>query len=651
MAKCIKGFAIESMRNVFIFNKPSVSIVSLVFISVCAFSYSGGVNPHPLGMLSTVFVSATLCSMLLMVGMLGRKLFFLLSFLLLSLFWVITVANWWHYQFFGAFFDWRALGFGFSIAGVTQAISDFRFAKGALFLWVGIFAPLGVAASYYSRAHFLSRYSMCLLAAFALVSLGLFSMLSGFYDGYSKLNLLRLKPAYFHPVQSFLGIHNDEEPSGNEDAAFRKFKSFNKVVSSGLHPELPVGNYNVLIVVLESFRASMAGHYNGGGTLTPNLDKIAANNVIAREFYANTNYTVKGETAIWCGLFDLNSRPPLSTISEELLMPECLPKILSDQGYQTIYFHGNEGAFYERDKFLPLVGFQSRYFHEDYVGGVDLVEDRIGWGISDEKLYMLAFDRLEQLGERRFFASITSLSAHYPFNWDWGDEVPKFDADTVDQDDLLYKDYQRAIFYSDYALGKLWERYKNSPLSENTILIITGDHGVWVFPSDQLAKYDRLTLNEHFFRMPFVLVHPAHEGHLELVGAASQIDIAPTILDLLGLSEYRSQFIGRNMLETVSNPWAIMMKQGDIVVRREEVVCYFVDAECSGIHQSCVSTSFGELASISSQKVCMRLDGDLLRGGVASADLFQLVEREGAKDILEDAFLLVKYDNKRVMSR
>ena len=57
--------------------------------------------------------------------------------------------------------------------------------------------------------------------------------------------------------------------------------------------------YNVISIVLESVRASQVGVYGSVDDLTPNLDRIARENSYSKNFYANSNLTIKSETSIF----------------------------------------------------------------------------------------------------------------------------------------------------------------------------------------------------------------------------------------------------------------------------------------------------------------------------------------------------------------
>src|SRR5690606_20431034 len=123
-------------------------------------------------------------------------------------------------------------------------------------------------------------------------------------------------------------------------------------------------DYNIIVIALESVRASLLGYYGAPYGVSPHLDAFAREHMVANQFYANSNFTAKAETSIWCSIFDHNVKPPLSRFAGEIAQLNCLPQILQEQGYRTVFFHGNKAGFYGRDQFLPKVGFAEMEFFD-----------------------------------------------------------------------------------------------------------------------------------------------------------------------------------------------------------------------------------------------------------------------------------------------
>jgi len=315
---------------------------------------------------------------------------------------------------------------------------------------------------------------------------------------------------------------------------------------------------NVIVIVLESFRASESGMYGNGLSATPFLDSLSSKALWARKFYANAPRTAKSETAINCGVLDYFGGLSLSERAANFRL-SCIPDILSKAGYETLWFHGNNKDFYKRADHLPKQGFTKTYGIEDLYGP-EYEENRpsdtspasaskpiLGWGIPDPILFNMALSQLENLS-KPFYAEILSVSNHFPFNYEWGIPFPQY----LQVQDSPYNKYRRGLYYSDQALKTFIEKFDNSPLYKNTVVLVTGDHGFWVF--DENNTLSNINKYEQFFRVPLLIYGkdiPA--GIVEQ--AASHVDIPPTVLSILGINT-TTAFLGRSLMthSPVSSP-------------------------------------------------------------------------------------------------
>ena len=292
---------------------------------------------------------------------------------------------------------------------------------------------------------------------------------------------------------------------------------------------------NVLIVVLESFRSY---EFESNKIIGKNLDTIAEKSIVFDQAYSIARATIKSEQAILCSSLDTNLKTPYS-VSQGRYSGRCLPKIFKDLGYETTWFHGNTKDFYNRTIFHPTLGFDTIY-SKDEIQQTDKQVNDIGWGIPDPNVYQFALNKLKNKSSP-FFAEILTVSSHQPFNWDYGEF--KFPNEINFQSDDVYKNYLKALYYADDALGKFWNEFISSPLKDNTIVIFTGDHGVPFYPNHIENEVDKFNI---LFKVPLMIYHP-EIGHRKSSFQSSHLDIAPTLLSLLKIKEENS-FIGRATL-------------------------------------------------------------------------------------------------------
>lgn len=615
--------------------------MSLVFslaslAAVVFFSDFGAVSPY-LGVLNSGFFVFSVQSAILVALHSFGRLYLHAALILLTSNLILVFANWWHYQYFRSFLNYQSfvliadsLEAGFSILEFKYLESAFLLLLvSSLFLWLSFFTYRGAIVS-----------RSCLLLFFvvaACCALGSGYAANSSISNYRALNVLRLSPEYFNPVHAFfIPLIDVTSLSADEADSILWLSQNNLEHRESQLPRFQSSDHNVVVVMLESIRASELRSWAEGGLLAPSIDDFSERYIKANQFYANTNFTVKAEMATWCGLFDHNAKPPLSKYSDHLLL-DCLPEHLKRRGYVTRFYHGYQSRFYNRREFLPKVGFDSGLFYADLDEGAAV--EKIGWGISDEAMLGIMLDELSS-SSSPFFAHITTLSSHYPFHWQW--PAKSQPTDFVESGDKLYDNYRRAVAYEDYAFGKFWEAFKSSPLAENTIVLVTADHGVWTFSPEDMQKNDPVLLDEKFFRVPLMIYHPDIDQPMVIEQVSSQIDIAPTLLAMLGLPY--DHFIGKNMLVEVEQPWALMMKSGQLVARIGDTHCRIEGRECAGLHQECVAHQFGELFTrrFSDMQACYQIEGDLLKGG-------SYKKIEVNEPWLQHGFNLINYHNKRAL--
>ncbi|CAA0082967.1 Lipoteichoic acid synthase 2 [Zhongshania aliphaticivorans] len=606
-------------------------LMEIVFLGM---SYFGKLNPHPSGLLSSFYV---LCFVLFSCGFAGywgRAAFRVVVSLAWFIQFVLTVSNWWYFQYFQSYFNYEALQLGADSIASFRAISVFDNKANAVTLTLlsMFFLVCAVRSSSIERVK--PRTSI-LLCCFGLIGAAISgSILSISFDRYRELNIFSLAPSYISPVHAFFVSTSIASESPKTAIGYEEFTEMNR----GLAIDRKLKDYNVIVIVLESMRASLIGHYNGGRTVTPNFDKFARENTVATTFYANSNYTVKGETAIFCGIFDHNSKPPISKYADEIKNLTCLPHILEKKGYKSIYFHGNRAEFYSRDKYMKAVGFEElQFFDQARRKSLDMSE--IGWGVADEAMYDYMMTKLLNEAERPFFASVTTLSSHYPFDWEWNIEFPNLGVDA--QENAMYSNYNKAVYYEDYAFGKFWDAFRQSKLYKNTIVVVTADHGIWSFSDNKALSL--VEQNEQFFRMPLMIYSPNLTSPRHINQVSSQIDIPPTVLSLLGINEEESAFIGKDIFVDVEKPWSISMKSGELSVRVNDTICSTSTGECGGVHQECTARNYGEilLHEVSDIQRCIRVERDLLKGGDYS-------NVEDGRELVGKGLSIIRRHNKHV---
>ncbi|MFQ5457384.1 MAG: LTA synthase family protein [Myxococcota bacterium] len=285
-----------------------------------------------------------------------------------------------------------------------------------------------------------------------------------------------------------------------------------------------LGKLNVVVLLEESFGAAYIGAYDGRHGLSPAFDALAKQGVLFKNAYATGTRTVRGIEAI------ATSFPPIP--SESIVKrPGCehianWGEVMRAYGYHTSFLYGGFGAFDNMNHFFRSNGFAVS-------DRADIEDPKFAniWGVSDEDLFRHAvgyFDRLHEKG-KPFFSIVLSTSNHKPFTFPEGiDGVPPEGGGR-----------SAGIRYADYAIGEFFRQARTRPWYGNTLFVVVADHGARVYGRDLIPLFS--------YEIPLLVLAPGHLAPRVVNTLTSQMDIAPTILGMLGLG-YEAPFFGQNVL-------------------------------------------------------------------------------------------------------
>ncbi|MGC9070987.1 MAG: LTA synthase family protein [Elusimicrobiales bacterium] len=282
-------------------------------------------------------------------------------------------------------------------------------------------------------------------------------------------------------------------------------------------------NVNVVIFIVESFGSEFWGVLGRKDTYTPYMDALSREGILFTNMYSTGNRTVRALEAILAGA------PPLPAESLIKLKfsktTKTIAEILKDKGYKTLFIYGGRGIF---DNMKP---FAIRYGFDRFIEQKDFKKPKFKtiWGVCDEDIYEKAFFEFSKMNERgeRFFSVVLSVSNHKPYT---------YPAGTI-KEDPLKKKRSHAVKYTDYALGKFFEKARKSPLYRNTLFVIIADHGARVYGSAEIPVKS--------YEIPMLFIGAGVKPGVNST-LGSSIDVSPTILDFMGIG-YTSTFWGRSL--------------------------------------------------------------------------------------------------------
>ncbi|MGH8455218.1 MAG: LTA synthase family protein, partial [Nevskiales bacterium] len=279
---------------------------------------------------------------------------------------------------------------------------------------------------------------------------------------------------------------------------------------------------NLVIFVQESLGARFVGSL-GGLPLTPNLDRLSREGLYFTQLYATGTRTVRGLEALAAG-FPPTPAPSVLKLSLAQKDFFTIARLLKSHGYTADFIYGGVSNFDNMGGFFLANGFDRVVDQGEFQNPVFLGT----WGVSDEDLVSKANEVFKAHGKQPFVALMLSTSNHTPFEFPQGRiELHEQPANTR----------HNAMKYADYAIGRFFELAEQEAYYRNTIFLVVADHDTRV-EGAALVPIDR-------FHIPALIIGPGVPKR-RYDGLASQIDLLPTLLHLMGI-ESRHPMIGRDL--------------------------------------------------------------------------------------------------------
>ena len=276
---------------------------------------------------------------------------------------------------------------------------------------------------------------------------------------------------------------------------------------------------NVVLVALESTSARRLGLYGGVPDPAPNLTRLAAQSIVFERAYAVYPESIKGLFATLCSRY-----PAFDTAPEIYAEVPCasLPGALKGAGYRTALFHSGRFMYLGMMSAIDRRGFEIMEDAGAIGGRVDS-----SFGVDDASTVSRVLQWIDTVDRRTpFFVTYLPVSGHNPY------------VATVPgpfRSDSDFWRYMNTLHESDAAFGALVDGLRQRRLLENTLFVVFGDHGE-AFGEHPGNFAHSLFIHEENVRVPLVIAAPgAIEQTVRLSRIASVIDIAPTVLDLVGL--------------------------------------------------------------------------------------------------------------------
>lgn len=310
----------------------------------------------------------------------------------------------------------------------------------------------------------------------------------------------------------------------------------------------PTGR-NVVVVLLESWSQQYIdslSETNYG--VTPFFDSIVKDSLVFESTFAAAQRSILGIQAVLTSIPVLPNQLELGAGLELISMPR-IGQLSNDIGYHNIMVQSSNRRSFHLDAIAQALGFNEYYGKED----VPLLRQypqsppRFGWDYDTLLFFKEQLDRAHQR-QQPFFGFVFTGTTHEPFS-NPGSEFLLYPHNPQTEAGFL-----NTLRYADWSLEQFMHSAKTAPWFNDTIFIFIADHTV------------RASITNHprdLFRIPLIIYSPKHIEPKRDSRIASQYDILPTIIDIMGINAPFSAF-GNSLLRDNTHPEAWVL-QGNLM--------------------------------------------------------------------------------------
>lgn len=273
---------------------------------------------------------------------------------------------------------------------------------------------------------------------------------------------------------------------------------------------------NILIILMESFSASVVETVGGEDNVTPHLNRLSEEGVLFSNIYANSFRTDRGIVSVLNGYL----AQPTTSIMKYPAKSQTLPSIarsLNEQGYTADMLYGGDINFTNMQSYFFSSGYSKVTADRDFPLSSRLSK----WGANDDITFNHLYEAIKKQPEGSpWLSTFLTLSSHEPF------EVPYH---------RLSEPYPNSVAFTDSCIGSFINQFKKLPAWKNSLVILISDHG-FRYPED-VKEYE-----PRRFHIPMIWLGGAIKEPAVIDTYASQTDLAATLLSQLDLPHQQFTF-------------------------------------------------------------------------------------------------------------
>lgn len=433
-------------------------------------------------------------------------------------------------QIMGVRLDWQALRFGASFKMVMREARPY---VPGMILGLGVLVALyAVAVGFWRRGNASAPVRMGRGGLFGLASFLLLGLAGGWMaqndkaEGESAFLLVRSSPWFQRvaaPTMDPKAFVQTVDQLGMESM-------LNAPAVAGHSPR----DLNVVLIFQESSYNKFLSLFDGKEDTEPLLSKYKDRMELFPNFFTDFAGSVNARFATLAGLYPARD---YNKFTLHRVGVKTLFDVLHQNGYQCSVFDSCFLDYSGFHDFLQNRGIDAMYDADTMPGPHGAVS--VSWGLREGDTFNAISAQLKQYASnhQKFFISYFPVAPHNPFDGT-PDQFRKFSLKKMGDFTPLYLN---ELLYMDWGIASILDQLKESGLLDHTLVVITDDHGELL---DQNAGPigHGWAVTPELANIPLIIMDPARRGYRVNDTIGSQVDVLPTVLDLLGIPVPENQF-------------------------------------------------------------------------------------------------------------
>ena len=319
-------------------------------------------------------------------------------------------------------------------------------------------------------------------------------------------------------------------------------------------------NPNLVIIMLESVSANSIGYYGYERNVTPNMDALIKKSIVFNNTFASASHSEYSQPAFLSSRYVLTSK--YRNFFDEDYPRDFIWDILKQQGYKTAYVSSQD------DEWAYIIDYLNTQNLDLYSYSLTDGEYDYGEGRAkkdyDEQTINKSINWLKET-PRPFFLYVNLQATHYPYEYPENNSVFLPDKTTSiltsyfsiaeEDEEASQNRYDNSLYYADKQIGILLDYLEENNLFENTIIVLTSDHGETLEKNHGFLRHGFGVYQEEV-RVPMAFYIPNEEPKV-IDKNVAHIDVVPTLLSIMNFP-ISKEFQGTEFIE---NPEIFVLAQ------------------------------------------------------------------------------------------